>query len=398
MKNKKILLTVMVIVMSFGTGFSYGRNSLPSQDIGQDLLGLVKGDKSVSEESVDFGTFWDVWDLLKATYSLGPLDEKKMVYGAISGMVDSLGDPYTVFLTPEENKDLESDLSGVFGGIGAEIGFKGGYITVITPLKESPAEKSGLLAGDRVMEVDGKDIEGLSVDGVVSLIRGEKGTAVKITVMRDEKYLDFEIVRDTIIDKTVKWEMKDSGVIYLEINQFKEDTAKELDDQIASILSQNPKGLVLDLRNNPGGYLDVVVDVASRFIKEGDTIVIEKSGDGKEQVYKAKGNQSFEGIPMVVLVNEGSASASEILAGALKDYKTATVVGKTTFGKGLVQGISSLDDGSALKVTVAEWMTPSGNNINKTGIFPDIEVDYTMDDYNADKDPQLDKALEILKK
>lgn len=384
--------------MSFGAGFSYGRNSLPSQDIGQDLLGLVKGDKSVHEENVDFGTFWEVWDLLKTTYSLGPLDEKKMVYGAISGMVDSLGDPYTVFLTPEENKDLESDLSGIFGGIGAEIGFKGGYITVITPLKDSPAEKAGILAGDRVMEVDGKDTEGLNVDEIVSLIRGEKGTSVKITVMRGKEYKDFEIVRDTIIDKTVKWEMKEGGIVYLEISQFKEDTAKELDEQIVSILSQNPKGLVLDMRNNPGGYLDVVVDVASRFIKEGETVVIEKSGDGKEQIYKAKGNQSFEGIPTVVLVNEGSASASEILAGALKDYKTATVVGKTTFGKGLVQGISGLDDGSALKVTVAEWMTPLGGNINKTGIAPDVEVDYTIEDYNADKDPQLDKALEILRK
>lgn len=397
MKNKKALLAVLMIVMSFGAGFSYGRNSLPSQSVGQDLLGLVKGDKSVNEESVDFGTFWDVWDLLKTTYSLGPLDEKKMVYGAISGMVDSLGDPYTVFLTPEENEELENDLKGVFGGIGAEIGFKDEYITIIAPLKDSPADKAGLRAGDRIIEVNDEDIEGLNVDEVVSLIRGEKGTTVKISIMRGEEFQDFEIMRDTIIDKTVKWEMKEGGIIYLEINQFKDDTAQELDDQIISILSQNPKGMVLDLRNNPGGYLDVVVAVAGRFVKEGDTVVIEKSGDGKEQVYKAEGNQAFEGIPMVVLVNEGSASASEILAGALKDYKIATVVGKKTFGKGLVQGISGLEDGSALKVTVAEWMTPSGSNINQTGIAPDVEIGYTMEDYQADRDPQLDKALELLK-
>lgn len=395
--KKKLVLTVALLVISFGFGFNYGRNSFPPLGGASDLLGLVKGDKVKSEEKADFGVFWEAWDLIEKNYILGPLDRQKMVYGAVSGMVDSLGDPYSTFLTPEENSALSEDLKGVFGGIGAEVGYRDDAITIIAPLKNSPSEKAGLLAGDLIMEVDGKSTEGLNVDDVVNLIRGEKGTSVKIIVVRGKETLTFDIVRDTIVDKTVRWEMKEGNVAYIEITQFKQDTAKELDAQIGDILAQGPKSIVLDLRNNPGGYLDVVVDVASRFIDEGQIVVTEESGKSN-QVYKASGDKRFNNLPIVVLVNEGSASAAEILAGALKDNKLGTLVGKKTFGKGLVQGISELGDGSALKITVAKWMTPNGNNINKDGIAPDVEVEFSLDDFKAGKDPQLDKALEILKK
>jgi carboxyl-terminal processing protease len=396
--NKKSLILVMVLLaLSFGAGFNYGRTALPSQSGTEDILGLVKGDRTHDEEDVDFRVFWEAWDLVEKNYILGPLDEQKMVYGAVAGMVESLGDPYSTFLTPEENDELENEMKGIFGGIGAEVGYRDGKIIVITPLKDSPAEKAGIMASDRIVEVDGQSTEGLNVDEVVDMIRGDEGVSVHLGIIRGEEMLSFDITRETIVDKTVRWEMKDGQIAYIEITQFKQDTAKELDAQIGDILAQDPKGIVLDLRNNPGGYLDVVVEVASRFIEEGQTVVIEESGES-DQVYKASGNRRFENIPMTVLINEGSASAAEILAGALKDYKLATLVGKTTFGKGLVQGISELKDGSALKVTVAKWLTPNGININENGIAPDIEADYTMDDYNAGKDPQFDKAIELLRK
>ncbi|MDD3006124.1 MAG: S41 family peptidase [Candidatus Pacebacteria bacterium] len=394
--RKSLVLMATLLVISFGFGFNYGRNSLPSQGGAKDIFGLVKGDKSVVEENADFGVFWEAWDLIEKNYILGPLNRQKMVYGAVTGMVDSLGDPYSTFLTPEENSALNDDLKGVFGGIGAEVGYREEAITIIAPLKNSPAEKAGLMAGDQIVGVDNKSTEGLNVDEVVEMIRGEKGVSVKIAVVRGEETLTFDIVRDTIVDKTVRWEMKEGQVAYIEITQFKQDTATELDAQIGDILAQDPKSVALDLRNNPGGYLNVVVDVASRFIDEGQIVVTEESGESN-QVYKASGGKRFSNLPIVVLVNEGSASAAEILAGALKDHHLGTLVGKQTFGKGLVQGISELQDGSALKITVAKWLTPDGNNINKDGIAPDVEVEYTMDDFKAGKDPQLDKALEILR-
>lgn len=394
--KKSLILAVVLLVFSFGAGFSYGRNALPSRGGTEDILGLVKGESTQEGEKADFSVFWEAWDLVEKNYILGPLDEQKMVYGAVAGMVESLGDPYSTFLTPEENDALQNEMKGLFGGIGAEVGYRDGKIIVIAPLKDSPAKKAGLTAGDRIVEVDGKSTEGLNVDEVVDMIRGDKGTSVHIGIIRGEEILGFDITRDTIVDKTVRWEMKEGQIAYIEITQFKQDTAGELDAEIGNILAQDPKGIVLDLRNNPGGYLDVVVEVASRFIGEGSTVVIEQSGES-DQAYKAGGGRRFENIPMAVLINEGSASAAEILAGALKDHKLATLVGKTTFGKGLVQGISELKDGSALKITVAKWLTPNGTNINENGIAPDVEAGYTMEDFNAGKDPQFDKAMEILR-
>ena len=395
--KKSLVLGMMVAIVTFSAGYDYGRSGQGAGDVAGDIAGIVKGDKTANEGKADLSVFWDVWNLVDDNYILDSTDQQAKVYGAISGMVDSLGDPYSTFLTPEENKTLNDEMQGVFGGIGAEVGYRDGAITVIAPLKGSPAEKAGLAAGDKIAAVNDETTEGLNVDEVVNLIRGEEGTKVKLIIVRGEEVKTFEITRETIQDKTVRWEMKDGGIAYIDITQFKRGTADELDAQIGDILAQDPKGIVLDLRNNPGGYLDVVVDVASRFIDEGQTIVIEDSGK-EQKTYAANGNKRFDKLPIAVLVNGGSASASEILAGALKDHKIATLVGKTTFGKGLVQGITDLKDGSALKITVAKWLTPNGGSINKDGIAPDIEVEYTDADYQAGKDPQLDKALEVAKR
>lgn len=398
--NKKSLASaVFLVAISFTAGYGWGRGEfLPGGNPVDKISGMVKGENaSKPVTKADFSIFWDAWNDVEKNYALGPLDEQKMVYGAISGMVDSLGDPYSTFMTPDENKSLSDDLKGVFGGIGAEIGSRDGSITVVAPLKGSPAEKAGILAGDKIVEIDGNSTQDMSVDEVVKEIRGQVGTKVKLKIERDGKDLLFEITRDTIVDKTVNWEMKDGKIAYISISQFKQDTAKELNDQIGDILAHGPNGIILDLRNNPGGSLDTVINVASRFIDKDQVIVTVDYGSNQE-VYKASGDKRFSGLPMVVLVNEGSASASEILAGALKDYKLATLVGKKTFGKGLVQEISELKDGSSLKLTVAKWLTPNGTYINKNGIAPDVEVDYTEKDFKAGKDPQLDKALQLLRK
>lgn len=394
MNKKGLVVVALLLVMSFGAGFGCGKQSNPANGIAEDIAGLVKGDRTSDQANLDI--FWEVWKLIDQNYALDKPDQHKMVYGAIAGMVDSLGDPYSTFLTPEENRALDEELQGIFGGIGAEIGWRDGAITVIAPLKNSPAEKAGVAVGDKIVAVDGRTTEDLNVDEVVNLIRGEEGTKVTVSVYRGGAVSDISIVRGIIQDKTVRWEMKDDFA-YIDITQFKQDTAKELDAVTGDILAQDPKGIVLDLRNNPGGYLDVVVEVASRFLDEGKTIVVEDSGVD-QKTYKARPGKRFANLPIVVLVNGGSASASEIMAGALKDNGLATLVGQTTFGKGLVQGISELEDGSALKITVARWLTPNGTSINKNGIAPDAAVEYTEQDFQAGRDPQLDKALELLGK
>ncbi len=406
----------MIIATSFSAGFAVddfidsfndknnikGLINIGSQsDQNKDGLNfwniLDKEDKNEIEERADFGVFWEAWRMIEGKYTLEDLDYEKMVHGAVSGMVDSLGDPYTVFLSPQDKVMFEQDMKGSFSGIGAEIGFRDKFLTIIAPLKGSPAEKAGLLSGDKILKVDELEIIGMNIDEAVSIIRGEKGTMVKLTIGRDglDELKEIEIVRDIIRIETVEWEIKNKNIAYIRISQFKEETVDEFDSQIDDIIVNDPKGIIIDLRNNPGGYVSTLEDIASRFLNNGDIIFVEDFGSKKE-VYKASGNNKFNNIPIVVLINEGSASASEIFAGALKDNNGAKLVGKTTFGKGLVQEMQNLKDGSALKITVAKWLTPSGLDINKDGIKPDYEVEMTLEDYENDRDPQLEKALDIL--
>lgn len=397
--SSKVIAISLIAGVGFGLGFisrdyfeSLGKNNTFPEIINQ-IVPRTKEDKSV-----DFSIFWDAWNVIEQKYKIEPLDKQEMVYGAISGMVNSLKDEYTVFLSPEENDMFNQDMKGSFGGIGAEIGFRNGFLTVIAPLKGSPAEKAGITSGDKIIKVDDKDISGLNIDEAVMRIRGEKGTKVKLTILHknNEKTTDIDVVRDIVVINTVEWAIIGDRVAHISINQFKEDTGKEFDQIIDKVLIEEPKGIVLDLRNNPGGYFNVAIDIASRFIDEGKTVVIQDSGESREK-YAALGGKRFDNIPVVVLINEGSASASEILAGALRDNNGVKLVGKNSFGKGLVQEMEKLRDGSAIKVTIAKWLTPQGVNINKDGIKPDYEVDYSEDDLKNDRDPQMDKALELLK-
>ena len=412
--SKKIIFVFLITITSFSAGFAVS-DYVDSLNDRNNIRGLINiggqddrdnlnfwniledEDKNEIEERADFGVFWEAWRMIENKYTLEELDYEKMVFGAVSGMVDSLEDPYTVFLSPQDKSIFEQDMKGSFSGIGAEVGFRDKFLTIVAPLKGSPAEKAGLLSGDKVLKVDETEIIGMNIDEAVSIIRGEKGTMVKLTIRREglQELKEIEIVRDIIKIETVEWELKNGNIAYIRISQFKEETIDEFDSQIDDIIVNDPKGIIVDLRNNPGGYVSTLENIASRFLDDGDVIFIEDFGDERD-VYKANGNNKFNNIPVVVLINEGSASASEIFAGALRDNKDTKLVGKTTFGKGLVQEMQDLKDGSALKITVAKWLTPNEIDINKDGIKPDYEVEMTLEDYELDRDPQLEKALELL--
>jgi carboxyl-terminal processing protease len=392
---RKIIIIVGIVVLIFGAygfGWSVGKGdiSISSQNFIPTII-----NKNSSNKQVDFRLFWNVWDLVEQRY-VGTIDYQKMLYGAISGMVNSLGDPYTVFMTPDEAANFSQELKGVFEGIGAEIGMKNDKLTIIAPLENSPAQKAGLLSGDMILKINDQDTQGMSLSDAVSKIRGPKGTEVKLLVNREgfTEPKEYKITRGVIEVQSVTWEMK-GNIAYIKIRSFDADTAAKFKAIIPDIIAKNPKGIVLDLRNNPGGYLDSSVEVASKFIPDG-AIVYEQTKDGKKKEYKALRDANLANYKLVVLVNKGSASASEILAGAIADHKKGTLVGEKTFGKGSVQEVDELTGGSALRITIAHWLTPLGKSINDQGINPDIEVKMTDQDYNAGRDPQLDKALQLL--
>ena len=416
---KKYFFLFLLIITSFSAGFAFNdfANYFDAKGSIQGLINLDNSNNTVVDNSLDsfwnvlntdnsevdnradFSVFWDAWNMIENKYTLEPLDYQSMVYGSVYGMVNSLEDPYTTFFTPQDKQIFQQDMKGSFSGIGAEIGFRDKILTIIAPLKNSPAEKAGLLTGDKVLKVDDEEIIGISIDEAVSLIRGEKGTIVKLTIVRDkvDELLEIEILRDVIKINTVEWEIKGNNLAYIKISQFSEETSNEFDSLIDDILLKNSNGIIIDLRNNPGGYVITLENIASRFLDKGDVIFIEDYGE-KQEVHKSNGNNKFEDIPVAILINEGSASASEILAGALRDNNGALLIGKKTFGKGLVQEMYDLNDGSALKITIASWLTPNGVDINKNGISPDFEIEYTQEDYENEKDPQLIKAIDVLSK
>lgn len=350
---------------------------------------------------VDFNAFWDIWKTVKARHVGDQVSDVKMFYGAISGMVASLGDPYTVFFDPEYAQKFSKELSGEFEGIGAEIGIKNNELTVIAPLPNSPASRAGIQAGDRILAIDGKDSTAMVVDEAVSLIRGAKGTKVKLLILRDgfRQPKEIEITRDKIVAESVTWKVEkygDKKVARITISHFNDKTSAKFAEAVRSVLLEDPAGVILDLRNNPGGYLDAAVSVAGQWINK-DVVVTEKFGDGTpNKPYLSEGLSPLADTPTIVLINGGSASASEIVAGALQDDGKAKLVGEKSFGKGSVQDYSEFADGSALKLTVALWYTPKDHNINHDGIKPDVEVKLSTDDFNSNNDPQLSKAVEML--
>jgi len=394
-----LYLAVIFTVASFLWGYRLGAHESRQRPSGSasGTVEFVNADADQSGGVIDFNLYWDVWNLIKDRYAKQPVDEKKMFYGALSGMVASLGDPHSIFLEPVASEEFAQELSGKFEGIGAEIGIKKGNLVIIAPLPGSPSEKAGLLAGDRIIGIDEVDTTGMALDDAVSRIRGDKGTKVKLHILRGEEAEPriFEIVRDTIAVQSVKvtyaQSPKGKKLAIVKISHFNGDTFDRFLEAVTQIASRDIDGIVLDLRNNPGGYLDTSVQVLGEWVP-GEVAVSERYSDGTTHEHRASGRGRLAGIPTVVLVNGGSASASEIVSGALQDYGKAKLIGTQTFGKGSVQDLIDLDDGSSVKLTIAEWLTPKGNNINTAGITPDYVVDRTEQDYEDDKDPQQDAA------
>ncbi|MBU0671221.1 MAG: S41 family peptidase [Patescibacteria group bacterium] len=390
-----------ILLLGFSGGYIVGVWDQARLSPTQAIKRIVnKSDDKVANEEVDFDLFWKVWnDISDKSYGQ-PVDEKQMFYGSLMGMTAALEDPYSIFLDPQLTEEFSSEMNGSFEGIGAEIGKRDDNLVVISPLPDSPAQKAGLKAGDIILKIDDTDTMGMSLDEAIKLIRGEKGTEVVLTVVNknEEEVREVPITRDIIQFDSVRWEIieQDNKKIgYIEVLHFSQDTDALFNEAVNEVLTSNPDGLVLDLRNNPGGYLETSITMASKFFKD-KPVLYEEFSDGSRKQYDAEGKAPLAGMKTIVLINEGSASASEILAGALKDYKIAELVGKTTFGKGSVQDYKTYDDGSSLKLTVAKWLTPNLNNIDEVGIAPDYEVELTTEDINADNDPQLDKALELI--
>jgi len=391
---KVTLIVVVAILLLFGSfmagAYLEQRGSvvkiLSAQEVGNNTQGF------------DYNLYQTVLSSLKQSYvDKSKINDRDAFYGALKGMTASIGDPYTVFFDPKDNSDFKNDMAGTFEGIGAEVGLKNNIITIISPLDGMPAQKAGLRAGDQISAVNGTSTTGLSVDTVVGMIRGPKNTPVTLSIYRSglDKPKDYVITRGVITVKSVKTEMRSDGIYVVTITAFNDDTHDLFDKAVQDILSKNPKGIILDLRNNPGGYLDTAVAVASEWVKSGP-VVIEKTGDGKENKYLSNGNARLQNFKTVILVNQGSASASEIVSGALRDYGKATLIGEKTFGKGSVQTLVDFADGSAVKVTIAKWFTPKGDSINEVGIEPNDKVELTNDDYNKNKDPQMDEAVKTL--
>lgn len=346
-----------------------------------------------------FGVFWEAWNYVHQDFYKPTIDDGALVNGAVGGMVAALGDPHTAFVDAQQAAINDSSLSGSFEGIGATVEMREGRLTVVAPIKDSPAEKAGLKPDDVILKVNDTIIQNMDVNQAVSLIRGPKGSTVTLQVQRAKQpVFTVSIVRDTIRTPFVESHMIEGTTIaYVRLNDFGATAPDELNAALVQLMAQHPTGLVFDLRQDPGGYLNAAIDIASEFIKGGQTVLIEREKDGTTHKFQANRGGVATDIPMVLLIDKGSASASEIVAGALKDYKRATVIGETSYGKGSVQNVHTLSDKSQLRVTIAHFFSPLDHEINDVGIKPDIEVPLTDADVAAQRDPQLDKAVEVLK-
>jgi carboxyl-terminal processing protease len=354
----------------------------------------------LSPEEIDelFVPFWEAWDIVHEEFVDQPVDDKGLMRGAIRGMVDALGDQHTAYMDPLEFEQSSATLEG-YEGIGAWVDTDAEYLTIIAPIPGSPAEAVGLLPGDEVVAVDGEDVTGIDGNLVVQRVLGPAGTTVHLTIRREgaRELLEFEITRARIVIPSVDGEIIEDDIAYVQLFTFGDETTEALRDLLETLLDKNPSGLILDLRNNGGGFLDTAIEVTSEFVGSG-VVGIERFGDGREHEFEAVEGGLATEIPLVVLINGGSASASEILAGAIQDYDRGLLVGETSFGKGSVQQLIPLTDNEGVvRVTIARWFTPAERQINEFGLDPDFEVPFTEEDFLAERDPQLEKAIELLK-
>ncbi len=402
--NQKIIKKLSLIIISlicisgvFGLGLYFGYSHRPEIE---KVFSVINKDTQV-ETGADFSPFWKAWNILndKSIHNADVTDQER-VWGAISGLASSLGDPYTMFFPPKENKSFTEEIQGSFEGIGAEIGIKDKILTVIAPLKDTPAWNAGLKAGDKILKIDQTLTNDMTIEDAIDLIHGPKGSEVVMTILRDgeSKTREIKIIRDKIQIPTLDSELREDGIFIISLYSFSENSDRLFKDAIISFINSKSNKLILDLRGNPGGYLGSAVNIGSWFIDEGKTILIEDSGQGsKQKIYRSHGPRLFtKDLSFVVLVDGGSASASEILAGALREHGIAKLVGETTYGKGSVQELVKITEDTSLKVTVANWLTPNGISISLKGITPDVEVPFTVQDFEKGKDPQMDKAIEIL--
>ncbi|MCA9375539.1 MAG: S41 family peptidase [Candidatus Doudnabacteria bacterium] len=401
-QNGRMWVTASLVVIALTAGTLIGRATAPSVGAGAegDVTQVLSGRNSSETRDVDFKIFWEVWHLVEDKHVQQPLDYQAMLEGAIAGMLNGLEDPYTAFMSSSASEQFEEDLGGSFQGIGAEIGFRDQVLAIVAPLPETPAERAGLRAGDWILEIDGESTEELSLLEAVSRIRGERGTAVTLGILREgeDELLPIEIIRDEIDIKATElsFEERDGKKLaVLGILTFDQETTKEVKEQLDVIEKEGADGIVIDLRNNPGGLLNASIDIADLFLPDGQLVVTEQFRNGKKNEFHTKHGVTTD-LPVVVLVNVGSASASEIVAGALKDQAGAPLVGEKTFGKGSVQELETLKDGSSVRITVAEWLTPAGTHLDGEGLTPDIEVAITNEDVEAGQDPQKEAALEEL--
>jgi len=397
MSNKRSVLKAMVVAFIgfaiFALGVGIGNGKICVND-----CKLTSSVQKNSKDNLDYSSVESLYDSLRQTFD-GQLENDKIITGLKEGLISASGDPYTEYLTPDESKDFNDGLNGSFTGIGAELGKdSNGNIQIISPIAGFPAEKSGLKPKDLIAEIDDKSTVGMSISDAVKLIRGELNTDVRLRIIRNgTEDLSFTITRKEITIASVKYSVKDGNIGYIQISRFSDDTNKLVEQAAQDLKSKNVKGVVLDLRNNPGGLLESAVTVSSLWIEKDSVVLQEKRDDKLVKTYKASGGNLLGGVPTIVLINEGSASASEIVAGALSDSKIAKLYGKKSYGKGSVQQLLELNDGGVLKVTIAKWFTPSGVNINKEGIKPDKEISLSDDDIKNLRDPQLDAAINDLR-
>lgn len=396
MQRLKIILLIV-----FFAGISYGAGIFTADYFSPALRISNVINKDIGKpEGLDFGLFWRAWNMIEEKHIWREnLDRQAMIYGAIRGLVGSLGDPHSTFFNPEDTKRFYEDVSGSFDGVGIELGIRKGTLTVISPLKNTPAYHAGLRAGDQIIRIDDTVTYDLTLDEAVNLIRGPSGTTVTLTVFREmsDTTIEVPIIRSTIVVPVLDWELKDSNIIYLQIFQFTDKTGDDLNNAVPKMINSGGEKIILDLRNNPGGLLDVSVDVAGIFLERDSLVVSEHFAGGRENNdFRTQIDGALKHMPAIVLINQGTASAAEILAEALRVNREIVLLGEKTFGKGSVQELFEFDS-SSLKLTVAEWLTPREESINNSGIEPDIVVELTEEDFETGRDPQLERALEIIK-
>ena len=394
-KIKKNIAIILVVLSIFIFGIYIGIHGGPKIER---WFGFPS---SSFDDKPNLDSFWKTWNAIDKKYpGAQKVSEQDRIYGAIGGLVSSLNDPYSTFFTPEETKLFEEDIAGNFSGVGMEVGIKDKVLTVIAPLKNTPAYKAGIKSGDRILKIDETITADLNIEKAIKLIRGVKGTTVTLTVLPKDSQepKEIKIIRDIIDIPTLDTELKPNGVFVIRLYSFSAKSSNLFREAMKEFVKSKSDKLLLDLRGNPGGYLESAVDIASWFLENGKTVVIEDYGnDKKTKTYRSDGYNIFnDNLKFVILINGGSASASEILAGAMQDYGKAKLVGEQSYGKGSVQEVVKITPDTIFKVTVAKWLTPNGMSISEKGLTPDFVVEFTTKEYLEKKDPQMEKAIELL--